>query len=270
MDNLTSNQALYRYLHQLVEQHVVTEDDQIIFDAFEKNDIRHACQAIRDTKNGEVEFQHLTLRFGSQSEQSVYQFDLSDTMRFCLDLYSLYLALRQTKFQIETFHPDLTSNVVVPISSDALLWEPGEHFLKQVIRYHAGAFYHIIPSLQLSETTPLHERVHPLTETLKEQAFALWFDVDPSQGMFEQLLPFEPDALKVAATLENKQDRTRLLPLVKFCRNHKLAWVAGRISNQDELTQFKRLGASHYFGYFSDIPTSMSFKSFGDAGNDEY
>ncbi|WP_218571143.1 hypothetical protein, partial [Pseudomonas sp. F16(2018)] len=61
--------------------------------------------------------------------------------------------------------------------------------------------------------------------------------------MFEQLLPFEPDALKVAATLENKQDRTRLLPLVKFCRNHKLAWVAGRISNQDELTQFKRLGA---------------------------
>lgn len=269
MDNLTSNQALYRYLHQLIEQHIVTEDDQIIFDAYENNDIRHACQAIRDTKQEEVEFQHLTLRFGSQGEQSVYQFDLSENMRFCLDLYSLYLAVRQTKFQIETFHPDLISNVVVPISIDALLWEPGEHFLKQVIRYHAGAFYHIIPSLQVNFPTTLHQRIPALVEKLKERAYALWFDVDPAKGTFEQLLSFEPDALKVAVTIENKQDRTRLIPLVKFCRSHKLHWVAGRISNQDELTQFKRLGASYYFGYFSDIPTSMSFKSFGDAGNEE-
>ncbi|MCW8346640.1 diguanylate phosphodiesterase [Vibrio sp. ZSDZ65] len=268
MDNLTSNQALYYYLSQLIGQHVVTEDDQLIFSAFEANDIHHACQAIRDTNSGDIEYQHLTLRFGSHSEQSVYQFDLSTSMRFCLDLYSLYLAVRQTKFQIETFHPDLISNVVVPISHDALLWQQGQFFLKQIIRFHAGAFYHIIPSLQLSETSTLHPDTQPLSDTLKEYAYALWFDISPSQMQLDRLLPLAPDAFKVAVTIESKQDRSALLPLVRFCRLHKIKWVAGRICSQEELTQFKRLGASYYFGYFSDLPTAMSFKSFGDAHNE--
>lgn len=269
MDNLTSNQALYHYLSELIGQHVVTEDDQLIFSAFEANDIHHACQAIRDTNTGDIVYQHLTLRFGSQSEQSVYLFDLSPCMRFCLDLYSLYLALRQTKFQIETFHPDFISNVVVPISHDALIWAPGHYYFNQIIRFHAGAFYHIIPSLQLGETSTLHPTTLAITSTIKEFAFALWVDIAPSQSTFDDLLPLSPDAFKVAVTIESKQDRTALLPLVRFCRRNNIQWVAGRICNQEELSQFKRLGASYYFGYFSDLPTAMSFRSFGDAHNEE-
>ena len=34
-----------------------------------------------ETQSGEVEFQHLTLRFGTRGEQSVYQFELSEQMQ---------------------------------------------------------------------------------------------------------------------------------------------------------------------------------------------
>ncbi|MEF1301413.1 diguanylate phosphodiesterase, partial [Vibrio owensii] len=85
---------MYDYLCDLALQHIVTDDDQLVFDALKHNDIQHACQAIRETKTGEVEYQHLTLRFGLRGEQSVYQFELLEQMQYCLDLYSLYLALR--------------------------------------------------------------------------------------------------------------------------------------------------------------------------------
>lgn len=41
---------MYDYLCDLALQHIVTDDDQLVFDALKHNDIQHACQAIRKTK----------------------------------------------------------------------------------------------------------------------------------------------------------------------------------------------------------------------------
>ncbi|MDW1913046.1 diguanylate phosphodiesterase, partial [Vibrio sp. 707] len=64
MVNLISTHAIYEYLCSLAVQHIVTDDDQLVFEALKHNDIQHACQAIRETQSGEVVYQHLTLRFG--------------------------------------------------------------------------------------------------------------------------------------------------------------------------------------------------------------
>ncbi|KJY91918.1 MULTISPECIES: diguanylate phosphodiesterase [Vibrio] len=262
MANLNSNQAMYRYIAKLMEEHLETEDDQIIHQALVHNDIRHACQAIRSTDSGEVEFQHLTLRFGGDGEQSVYQFDLSQKVTYCLDLFSLYLALRQTGFQLETFHPDLISNVVVPLQVDALVWAPGEQFLEQVLLCHKKAFQHVIPSLQLSQSLGFHTSVEALIERVEQCAYALWFEVTPPCTLLEQLAHYQPSMLKLSVSLKEKQDRMAFLPIVRFMKKHKLKWVASRVACQKELNQYKLLGASYYFGYFSDIPTSLSFKTF--------
>ena len=262
MANLSSNKAMYDYLCDLALQHIVTTDDQLVFDALRHNDIQHACQAIRKTKNGEVEYQHLTLRFGVRGEQSVYQFELSEQMQYCLDLYSLYLALRQTQFQFETLHPDLISNVVVPIRIDTLLWQSGRHFLNQMIQFHHVAFQHIIPSLQADETLCLFDRVSPLVEQLKANVFGLWFEVSTNQTHFERIADFEPDRIKLSVTIENKQDQHAFLPIARFLRRNQFPWVAGKVASQNELNRYRLLGASYYFGYFSDIPTPLSFKSF--------
>ncbi|MFW1533598.1 EAL domain-containing protein [Vibrio parahaemolyticus] len=264
MVNLISTHAIYEYLCSLAVQHIVTDDDQLVFEALKHNDIQHACQAIRETQSGEVVYQHLTLRFGLRGEQSVYQFELSEQMQYCLDLFSLYLALRQTQFQLEAFHPDLISNVVVPIRVDALLWDPGVYFLEQMVQFHSAAFQHVIPSLQADETLCLHERMETLVEKLKENAFALWFEVATSQTHFERISEFNPDMIKLSVTIENKQDQHSFLPIARFLRKHKYQWVAGRVASQVELNRYRLLGASYYFGYFSDIPTSLSFRSFDE------
>lgn len=264
MANLISTKAMYDYLCDLALQHIVTNDDQLVFDALKHKDIQHACQAIRKTKTGEVEYQHLTLRFGVRGEQSVYQFKLSEQMQYCLDLYSLFLALRQTQFQLDTFHSDLISNVVVPIRVDALLWQAGRHFLNQMIQFHKAAFQHVVPALQADETLCLHERVAALVEQLKDNAYALWFEIATSQTHFERIAEFEPDLIKLSVTMENKQDQHAFLPIARFLRRNQFPWVAGRVASQNELNRYRLLGASYYFGYFSDIPTSLSFKSFGD------
>ncbi|WP_337240124.1 hypothetical protein, partial [Proteus faecis] len=54
------------------------------------------------------------------------------------------------------------------------------------------------------------------------------------------------------------------LPIARFLRKHKYQWVAGRVASQVELNRYRLLGASYYFGYFSDIPTSLSFRSFDE------
>lgn len=262
MANLISTQTMYKYICDLAQGHIETDDDELVFNALKHNDIKHACQAIREVKTGEVEFQHLTLRFGARGEQSVYQFTLSTHMQYCLDLFSLYLALRQTQFQLEAFHPDLISNVVVPVHVEALLWPAGSHLLKQMMQFHSSSFQHVIPSLQGDEILCLHERVLSLTKQLKENAYALWFELSTTQVHFEHITKFEPDMLKLSATIEDKQQQQNLLPLARFLRNHRYAWVAGRVASQTELNRYRLLGASHYFGYFSDIPTSLSFKSF--------
>ncbi|UUM32308.1 diguanylate phosphodiesterase [Vibrio japonicus] len=262
MANLITTQAMFQYLRDLIEQHVVTDDDQLIFDAFCQNDIRHVCQAIRDARTSDVKFQHLTLRFGARCEQSVYQFELSKHMRMCLDLYSLYLALRQTHFQLETFHPNFISNVVVPIDLNTLLWPAGEHFLQQIITHHAHAFMHVIPSLQGDEALCDKQRITPLVTLLQDNAYGLWFEITSKQKHYEHIAQFSPDMIKLAVTLESKQDKQAFLPIARFLRRHRFPWVAGRVASQNELNRYMLLGASFYFGYFSDIPTSLSFKLF--------
>lgn len=264
MANLNTTQAIFDYLHQLIEQHIVTEDDQLIFDAYCQNDIRHSCQAIRNANTSEVELQHLTLRFGSQGEQSVYQFDLSPPVLMCLDLYSLFLAIRHTQFQLEMFHPDLISNVVLPIQVETLLWEPSSHFLREIVRHHAEAFRHVVPSLQGDEILADKPRIQAPIDWLRKNTYALWFEVSTTHLHFERIADYAPDMIKLVVTLEDKQDRKAFLPIARFLRRHHYPWVAGRVACQIELNRFMLLGASYYFGYFSDIPTSLSFKAFDE------
>ncbi len=253
-----------------MKAHVETEDDQLVFEAFENNDIRHACQAIRATKGGDVEFQHLTLRFGSQNEQSVYQFNMSDTMSYCLDLYSLYLALRQTQFQLETFHPDLISNVVVPIRVEALLWEHGQDFINNVMKFNAHAFAHLVPSLQMPMNMARTGVIDKLIEDFKERAYAVWFEASARDSDYTLISYYKPHAIKLSSTLDNKEDRTALLPLIRFFKRYNFPWIASRVGTQAELNQYRLLGASYYFGYFSDIPTTVSFKTFKELDNEEW
>jgi EAL domain-containing protein (putative c-di-GMP-specific phosphodiesterase class I) len=267
---LFSFQTLFQYLSDLIENNVTTNDDALVFEAFKHNDIRHACQAIREANTGEVEFQHLTLRFGSHGEQSVYQFQLSEKMAYCLDLYSLYLALRQTKFQLETFHPDLISNVVVPIKGETILWPEGKLFIEQALEHHQQTFAHIVPSIQVDFPLTSPDELQELVKQVQKTAYAVWFELYAPCDQFEQVALFKPDMIKLAVSLENKEDRQAFLPIARFLRQSRYKWVAGRVSSKIELNQYKLLGASYYFGYFSDIPMSMSFRNFSDADNDTY
>ncbi|MDN3609460.1 diguanylate phosphodiesterase [Vibrio ostreicida] len=261
MANLNSQQALYGHIVTLMQEHLEKDDDHVVYEALTHNDIRHACQAIRQTDSGEIEFQHLTLRFGNDDEQSVDQFDLSPNVKYCLDLYSLSLALHQTGFQLDTFHPDLISNVVVPVQVEALIWGPGHAFFKQIIQGHKLALAHVIPALQLSEQLGFNPAVVELIERIDNFAYALWFEVSPPCALLESLTQFKPSMLKLAVSLDTKHDRNAFLPIVRYLKKHKLKWVASRVASQKELNQYKLLGASYYFGYFSDIPTSLSFKN---------
>lgn len=262
MDNLNSHQAMYGYIITLMEEHAETADDVLLFEALKHNDIKHACQAIRDTRSEEVVFQHLTLRFGGDGEQSVYQFDLSQNIQYCLDLFSLYLALRQTQFQLETFHPDLISNVVVPLQVEALDWPAGQHFFDQVVQCHGKAFAHVIPSLQLNPSRGFTSSIYQLIEKIDQFAYSVWFEITPPSELFEQIAALKPAMLKLSISLEDKENRLSLLPVIKQLKKNKITWVASRVASQKELNQYKLLGASYYFGYFSDIPTALSFKTF--------
>lgn len=244
----------------LIEQHVETDDDMLILDAFRQSDIKHVCQAIRDIKTADVVYQHVTLRFGSRGEQSVYRFNLSEGMRFSLDLYSLYLTLRQSRFQLDTFHPSLLNHVVVPIDANALLWRKGHEALQQMLALDKPAFRFVIPSLQIQVPEKSHSQLVSLIARLHAHAGALWFDVAIPCQQLEFIEKHRPDRVKLAVALENKETRHALLPMVRFLRSHRLPWVAGRVASQAELSQYHLLGASHYFGYFSDIPVSISFK----------
>ncbi len=267
MASLKSYQAITLYIDKLMETHLETEDDRLVHHAFRHNDIRHACQAIRETRSGDVKFQHLTLRFGGGGEQSVYQFELSKKIAYCLDLYSLYLALRQTQFQMETFHPDLISSVVVPLELEALTWQPGREFFAQVLQCHKRAFSHVIPSLQLNEQSIASPDGQNLIEQIREFAHALWCEAVAPCSYLEQLKTFKPDVLKLAITLEDKESRMAYLPIIRFVKKHNIQWVASRVVCQKELSQYRLLGANYYFGYFSDIPTPLSLTNFGSENN---
>jgi len=80
--------------------------------------------------------------------------------------------------------------------------------------------------------------------------------------MLGQIAALKPAMLKLSISLEEKENRQALIPVIKQLRKNKIKWVASRVASQKELNQYKLLGASYYFGYFSDIPTALSFKTF--------
>ncbi|WP_139367741.1 EAL domain-containing protein [Enterovibrio nigricans] len=253
----------------LIRKHAKTDDDKLLYEALSQNDVHHVCQAIRETDSGEVAFQHVTLRFGSRGEQSVYQFDLSQEFAYALDVFSLYLALRQSRFQLDTFHPDLVNKIVVPVDSQALVWPSGQRLLNQMIKCDAEAFAFLIPSLILPDDAEQQSATIPLLSKMRAYAGSLCFDItDPNKDL-SFISQHLPDMIKLAISLEQKEDRSALLPFIRFFRSHRMPWVAGRVASQSELNQYRLLGASHYFGYFSDIPTSISFKSFETYAKDD-
>ena len=261
MDRLTTHDALYNFVTNLVPSLTRTKDDAIILDAFQSNDIRHVCQAIRNAQTNEVKYQHLTLRFGGNSEQSVYSFDLSRQMTFCLDMYSLYLAVKHISVQLEIFHPDMISSLVVPIKAETLNWPLGQAFLQQIFYYHRDALSHITPCVQLHTGNLDQLSLSSNIASLRNKATSLWVDIYTPSEYLDFLEQCTPDAIKVSQPLETKEMKEGLIPIVHFVRKNNIKFIAGRVATQKDLNQFKLLGASYYFGYISDIPRTIQTKT---------
>ncbi|PSV04340.1 hypothetical protein C0W80_01150 [Photobacterium leiognathi subsp. mandapamensis] len=261
---LTTVNDLYRYIQSIVPSLTRNNDDAILLDAFEQNDLRHVCQAIRETISNQVTYQHLTLRFGSNSEQSVYQFDVSKPVQFLFDLYSLYLAIRHIEFQLCTFHKDVINPLVVPINSETLSWPIGQSFINQVYQHHASAMKYIIPCVQLHDTenNECHNvmTLNANLESLKKKAVQLWVDIIPPTRYLETIRTIKPDAIKTSHILNDDHKRSGLIPVIRFIRKNNTLFIAGRVGSQHELNQYRLLGAQYYFGYISDIPVSVSMR----------
>ncbi|WP_305419111.1 hypothetical protein [Photobacterium leiognathi] len=261
---LTTVDDLYHYIQSIVPSLTRNNDDAILLDAFEQNDLRHVCQAIRETISNQVTYQHLTLRFGSNSEQSVYQFDVSKPVQFLFDLYSLYLAIRHIEFQLCTFHKDVINPLVVPINSETLSWPIGQGFINQVYQHHSSAMKYIIPCVQLHDTenNECHNvmTLNANLESLKKKAVQLWVDIIPPTQYLETIKTIKPDAIKTSHILNDDHKRSGLIPVIRFIRKNNTLFIAGRVGSQHELNQYRLLGAQYYFGYISDIPVSVSMR----------
>ncbi|WP_318457262.1 hypothetical protein [Photobacterium leiognathi] len=261
---LTTVDDLYHYIQSIVPSLTRNNDDAILLDAFEQNDLRHVCQAIRETISNQVTYQHLTLRFGSNSEQSVYQFDVSKPVQFLFDLYSLYLAIRHIEFQLCTFHKDVINPLVVPINSETLSWPIGQSFINQVYQHHSTAMKYIIPCVQLHDTenNECHNvmTLNANLESLKKKAVQLWVDIIPPTQYLETIKTIKPDAIKTSHILNDNHKRSGLIPVIRFIRKNNTLFIAGRVGSQHELNQYRLLGAQYYFGYISDIPVSVSMR----------
>ncbi len=266
MANSCFNLIIFDGLKRLIEKHIETDDDAIIFEAFAQNDIRHVCQAIRHTRTSEVSYQHMTLRSGGSGEQSVYRFGLSNPVKYALDIYSLYLGMRETRFQQGTFHPELITPIVIPVDINALLWKEGNRLLKQLFLFDRKAFQRMIPAIQISCGLQKDKSVCQLLDTIKKYSQEVWFEVCFQCHFPDFIDTFQPSKVKLAKTFsqqhEGENTQSQLREMVKFFRKNNLEWIVGRITTENELRQFRNLGASHYFGFFSDIPTSLSTTNF--------
>ncbi|PSX10717.1 EAL domain-containing protein [Photobacterium angustum] len=255
---------LYSYIQGIIPSLTRNNDDAILLDAFDQNDISHVCQAIRETTTNQVTYQHLTLRFGSNNEQSVYQFDVSKPVQFLFDLYSLYLAIRHIEFQLSTFHKDIINPLVVPINSETLSWPIGQGFINQVFQHHSVAMQYIIPCVQLHDmdNSECHNMMtlNANLESLKKKAIKLWVDIIPPTRYLEIINNIKPDAIKTSHILNDDHKRSGLIPVIRFIRKNNTLFIAGRVGSQHELKQYRLLGAQYYFGYVSDIPISVSMK----------
>lgn len=261
MDNLYKRQALSRYLMRLLPKEAQNEDDEYLIDTLKKDEIQHACQAIRHTRSDKVTYQHLTLRFEKESEKRVYALDMSAQTRYCLDLCSITLALQQIGFQLETIHPDMIDPLVVPLQSDTLLWQDASLFIKRLYSSHPKEMPYLIPSIQLHTSDIDTQALDPMLEYFRENAPALWLDIKSPTPYLNFVEHFEPDAIKISQAFTDSAAKVGLLPIVKLIRRHNYTLVAGQVSSQNELNHMKKLGAKYYFGYISDIPTPISFKN---------
>ena len=263
MDNVFNCQALYESILRLLPNEPERPDDEILLAAFKHNDVRQACQPIRDTRFNQITYQHLTLRFGGNGEQSVYQFDMSETMKKCLDLYSIYLAVHQITFQLETFHPDVINDLVVPIRAVTFEYPETKKFIQQLIHSHKKALRHIIPTVQLFqpdlEITALADQLRALRENTAE----LWLDIKSPCPYLEQLDLLAPETIKVSQPFHDLTAQVGLIPIIKYIRGRHLSLVSGQVNTQKELSKMKKLGATYYFGYLSDIPVSVSLRGPG-------
>lgn len=267
MANFNSLRILFRVLSLQMKKNATTDDDKRVVQELNNNTIHQVEQAIRDVHSNEVRYQHLTLRFGR--DQNIHDLDLSPEMENCLDLYSLYLALRQARFQLETFHPDLISQLVVPLRMRSLLWLTGSQFFDQLLRQHGDAFAYMIPALKVEGDEWEQVQSARRIEQIREHAAALWFELVPPGEFLEACVRFKPDMIKLALALDDPNERANLLPIIRLVRKHRFSWTAGRIENQIELNQCRLLGADCYFGYVSDIPTSVDFHPIDDEEEDE-
>lgn len=259
MAKLFTDAALGEHARGLLIQAARTPDDHILLEAMQHNDIRHVCQPIRHTETNEVTFQHLTLRFGSNNEQSVYRFDLSEEMRYALDLFGLLLAVRHIKFQQETIHASLINPLVVPLQVETLLkWEPGQHFLSSLFEHHSQAMQDVVPCIQLFQSGLDSEQLGQLLGWLHDVCPAYWVDIRLPTAYLPLLERYSPAAIKIAQFNEDTTFKQGLLPVIRFLKQCHVEFVAGRVATQYDLVRFRRLGAGYYFGYISDIPTSFS------------
>ncbi|MDO6705488.1 hypothetical protein [Photobacterium sp. 1_MG-2023] len=259
MAKLFTDAALGEHAKGLLIQAAQTPDDFILLEAMRYNDIRHACQPIRHTETNAVSFQHLTLRFGSNSEQSVYRFNLSDEMRYALDLFGLLLAIRHIQFQQETIHASLINPLVVPLQAETLLnWEPGHTFLSALYEHHGKAMREIVPCIQLFQPDLDQPKLKQLLSWLSDVCPMFWLDIRLPTPYLPLLEVYPPMAIKIAQVNEDTTFKQGLLPVIRFLKQHEVDFVAGRIATQHDLIRFRRLGAGYYFGYISDIPTSFA------------
>ncbi|WP_415721200.1 hypothetical protein [Photobacterium ganghwense] len=257
MDNLTQLNTLRAFVLGLMPAAVSHKDDSIVLDALRYNDIRHVCQAIRHTQSDDEHFQHLTLRFGGNSEQSVYRFALSETMRISLDLYSLYLAVRLIRCQLDVYRPATIHAVVVPLQSETVSSPQGQQFLREIYRQHSAAMAHIIPCIQLIHSLPPVPALTQQLHWLRAQSDRLWFELNTPSEHLVYTRAFHPDAIKVSQPLTSEASRDGLEPIAAFTREQQIDFIAGRVGTRQDLHHYRSLGASYYFGYIRDIPSTV-------------
>jgi EAL domain-containing protein (putative c-di-GMP-specific phosphodiesterase class I) len=264
LDNLTSYKALFLYVLRLIEDSAETEDDEKLAELLSKDEICHASQPIRDCRSDDIHYQYITLRYGEKKDESVFALDLSEKVRSALDLFALYLAIRQTQFELETFHPDLLNNVVVAVNASTLLWPKGQHFVEQLMIHHKKPLSMIVPSLYITQEQAHLPLIREGVSKLQEKVHEIYFDVHLPVMNLDYLAPYRPRVIKVSNSLEDQSEKRALLPIIRYLKRTKTTLIAGRVTSQITLQQYKMLGAKYYFGYVTDIPTPVKFKGFDD------
>ncbi len=264
MDNLSSYRAQFLYVLRMIEDNAVTEDDEKLAQLMAADEVCHACQPIRHCNSDEIQYQYITLRYGEKKDHSVFALDISDTVRAALDLFALYLAVRQTQFELETFHPDLLNNLVFSMNACTLLRPEGKHFIDQLAQHYKRPMSMLIPSLHLTQGEATNPASKALLEHLEDRFHSVCFDVHLPVSNLDYLTPFAPQIIKISNSLDSQDEKRTLLPVIRYIKRCKATLIAGRVTSQNTLSQYKMLGAKYYFGYVTDVPIPVHFKGFED------